>query len=70
MVTNITNRMVGQESRQAPDCEFVTVSEASKMLGVSRRTVERWVRKSALETWQIAPRHSHRIRKADLPDKW
>jgi excisionase family DNA binding protein len=64
---DMQNRMVGDESPASNSREFVSVNEAAEITGLSRRTIERWIRKSALPTWQVAPRHSHFIRRKDLP---
>jgi excisionase family DNA binding protein len=64
----LQNRMMdgGVEASPSMEREFVTIAEATEITGLSRRTLERWVKKGALTTFQIRPRHAHLIRRKDL----
>jgi excisionase family DNA binding protein len=47
--------------------EFVTTSEAARLLGVHPETVRRWTREGVLPSSRTAGRH-RRIRRSDIED--
>lgn len=49
----------------ANETEFVSLSEAARLLGVSKPTVSRWIRAGYLSARRVGPR-SLRIRRSDL----
>jgi DNA invertase Pin-like site-specific DNA recombinase len=60
------NHAITGQRRALPDPERVSLSEASRLCGVSHRTIERLAEAGLLERGQVAPRAPWEIPRADL----